>query len=919
MQPFQPNFNQIQAPGVTPQLNAQQIDLGIDRVAAEFSRQESGRRQNLQAMRDNQAAMQRSLKTQMDRSKMDWKNYMKLADFSETLSDTLVENQKQENKRVMMENMNQAFLDGADPNKQAKYREDVEKLNQADNAAIEVSRRYLESGGLPDIAAEIEKRSGWAAYGYAVGIAKNGAKGYDSFLMENKKTPVGQRDDGTPITLENAQNSGEYLAAVKTLRDQYVAPYLGLNQELLNEYLVDPMRLSEDTAFAEWEEEFAKNREKELELQQTAELYAVKDNGENAAKLTEQLIKKEAVRNGGNFRLAKQTVMKRWQTLAENGSLTQAEAIALLEYAQNTGAGKDQKYINTAEGKAILAAAIKYENDVTGAKLRQQGYDREQAIQALHEGIRKDGPLTEEGLQEAIEMLGPLGMSPAQVRSEFRTVDQELERQAVQEVTKLVSNGQYVPLGLLKQVGPNYANLRQQALELNQARTVNMGLTTQNATYLKKFIKGEADKGAGTIGTTAESTPESIAAQRRAMEWAQQWLQSNRYSYPNESAAMEALEAALREQFSPADPKRNAQGVVVTGFDASPFNTVNQPDATGLNQLYQKNSLSALQNVQALVQAGNTDPYSVGAIPGTEKELEFVKESLEKTGRIPANTPIFTNLARQSNGTATAQEIIERQLKVVYGIEHDQDNEGTLTIDRSLDPREVRKLLTINPTANTVYRAGMDVEMSNASQQGALSDPSDPNSPRIGEFVGGDGDLVAQGQGGQYTLNMTAVPGGFGPTIQSAADTYGIPADILAALIEQESGFRANAYNPSGATGIAQIIPKWHPEANPGVDPHADIMYAAKYLRQMMTDYGFDLETAIYAYNAGPDAVIKYGKGASNENRKYYPEIMEKAKKYRRKSYRGLRSNWNDRVADSPYNSPDLISTNLRGRIYQLA
>ena len=52
---------------------------------------------------------------------------------------------------------------------------------------------------------------------------------------------------------------------------------------------------------------------------------------------------------------------------------------------------------------------------------------------------------------------------------------------------------------------------------------------------------------------------------------------------------------------------------------------------------------------------------------------------------------------------------------------------------------------------------------------------------------------------------------------------------------------------------------------------------------------------------------------------KYYPEIMEKAKKYRRKSYRGLRSNWNDNVADSPYNSPDLISNNLRGRIYQLA
>ena len=32
--------------------------------------------------------------------------------------------------------MNQAFIDGADPNKQARYNEEVEKLNQADNARL---------------------------------------------------------------------------------------------------------------------------------------------------------------------------------------------------------------------------------------------------------------------------------------------------------------------------------------------------------------------------------------------------------------------------------------------------------------------------------------------------------------------------------------------------------------------------------------------------------------------------------------------------------------------------------------------------------------------------------------------------------------------------------------------------------------
>jgi len=73
-------------------------------------------------------------------------------------------------------------------------------------------------------------------------------------------------------------------------------------------------------------------------------------------------------------------------------------------------------------------------------------------------------------------------------------------------------------------------------------------------------------------------------------------------------------------------------------------------------------------------------------------------------------------------------------------------------------------------------------------------------------------------------------------------------------------------------------------------------------------------------YNAGPGIVLQYGIGASDENKKYYPEIMEKAKQYRRKSYQGgLRSNWQAKVVDSPYNSPDLVSPNIRGRIYQLA
>ena len=72
-------------------------------------------------------------------------------------------------------------------------------------------------------------------------------------------------------------------------------------------------------------------------------------------------------------------------------------------------------------------------------------------------------------------------------------------------------------------------------------------------------------------------------------------------------------------------------------------------------------------------------------------------------------------------------------------------------------------------------------------------------------------------------------------------------------------------------------------------------------------------------YNAGPGTVLKYGAGASKENREYYPGVIEKSKQYRRKRVMGLRSNYENYVADSIYNSPDLVNPNLRGRIYQLA
>ena len=122
------------------------------------------------------------------------------------------------------------------------------------------------------------------------------------------------------------------------------------------------------------------------------------------------------------------------------------------------------------------------------------------------------------------------------------------------------------------------------------------------------------------------------------------------------------------------------------------------------------------------------------------------------------------------------------------------------------------------------------------------------------------------------------VPNGYGEAVSSSAAKYGIPPGILAGLLATESNFDKDAYNPSGATGIAQIIPKWHPEHKVG-EPVADIDYAASHLREIMdgknqTGGPVSLEMALMMYNAGPNAGTYPN---SQENAEYIGKVFRNA------------------------------------------
>jgi hypothetical protein len=90
---------------------------------------------------------------------------------------------------------------------------------------------------------------------------------------------------------------------------------------------------------------------------------------------------------------------------------------------------------------------------------------------------------------------------------------------------------------------------------------------------------------------------------------------------------------------------------------------------------------------------------------------------------------------------------------------------------------------------------------------------------------------------------------------RDAAARHNVDPPTFERQIQQESGFDPHAYNAgSGASGIAQLIPRFHPGVDPW-DAVASLEYAAAWVGQLLVSYGGSYARALAAYNWGPGNV----------------------------------------------------------------
>ena len=100
----------------------------------------------------------------------------------------------------------------------------------------------------------------------------------------------------------------------------------------------------------------------------------------------------------------------------------------------------------------------------------------------------------------------------------------------------------------------------------------------------------------------------------------------------------------------------------------------------------------------------------------------------------------------------------------------------------------------------------------------------------------------------------------FDPIIEHASSQHGVPARLVKAVIQVESGFQSGARSRKGAMGLMQLMPatarRFDVGRNP-YDPATNIQAGTKYLRKLLNE--FDLPLALAAYNAGENAVRRFG------------------------------------------------------------
>ena len=107
----------------------------------------------------------------------------------------------------------------------------------------------------------------------------------------------------------------------------------------------------------------------------------------------------------------------------------------------------------------------------------------------------------------------------------------------------------------------------------------------------------------------------------------------------------------------------------------------------------------------------------------------------------------------------------------------------------------------------------------------------------------------------------------------------GVDRALVHAMIQAESSYDPEAVSPAGAAGLMQLMPETAKRygVRDAFDPEQNLRGGVRHLKDLLAQFDGDVELAVAAYNAGPNAVIRAGHRVppNLETARYVPKVLE--------------------------------------------